>query len=50
MSSNIDYLNSKAESRLIPQKSEEVYKKEYGKFIINIANNTNCTFNIHLGT
>lgn len=33
MSSNIDYLNSKAESRLIPQKSEDAYKKEYDKFI-----------------
>ena len=29
----IDYLNSKAESRLIPQKSEAAYKKEYDKFI-----------------
>jgi len=33
MSSNIDYLNSKAESRLIPQKSQDAYKKEYDKFI-----------------
>ncbi|CAH1111946.1 unnamed protein product [Psylliodes chrysocephalus] len=32
MSSNIEYLNNKAESRLIPQKSEAVYKKEYDKF------------------
>jgi hypothetical protein len=30
---NIDYLHSKPESRLIPQKSEYAYKKEYHKFI-----------------
>lgn len=33
MSSNIDNLNTKAESRLIPEKSKDVYKKEYERFI-----------------
>lgn len=33
MNSNIDFLNSKAESRLIPQKSKDAYEKEYAKFI-----------------
>ncbi|KAJ8915592.1 hypothetical protein NQ315_012477 [Exocentrus adspersus] len=31
--SNIDFLNRKAESRLIPQKSNDAYKKEYDKFM-----------------
>lgn len=33
MRSNIDQLNSEAESRLIPQKSDGAYEKEYGEFI-----------------